>query len=81
MYAGGGIPDRQDAVMLPNGVSGLTMLELRKGVYAAVSSWPEDKNGDAGTQSRTPWKVVVRGTRPRTSRNNRDSVPKATTRS
>lgn len=41
MYAGGGIPDRQDAVMLPNGVSGLTMLELRKGVYAAVSSWPE----------------------------------------
>lgn len=26
--------------MLPNGVSGLTMLELRKGLYAAVPSGP-----------------------------------------
>lgn len=26
--------------MLPNGVSGLTMLELRKGLYAAIPSGP-----------------------------------------
>lgn len=27
--------------MLPNGVSGLTMLELRKGLYAVISSGPK----------------------------------------
>ncbi|KAJ5926135.1 hypothetical protein N7516_007908 [Penicillium verrucosum] len=26
--------------MLPNGVSGLTMLELRRGLYSAISSGP-----------------------------------------